>query len=473
MGGERGDMDSFVGAGGLFAVMGHRDAVHLVCLGLHALQHRGTLGVGLVASDGHLLRSRQGAGLVPEALASTRLSQLSGPLAAGLVHGCAEHTGPPESGALDAERMVVGRHRSGQMAVGVSGRFTNGVRLRRELTQAGAMFQTPSDAELLLHLVARSGQKTFVNRLVDALWKVEGAFSLVVLTEARLVAIRDPSGFRPLVLGSLGDAILVASEDAAIRYVGGEVHGAVGPGEIRILDPEGQQSVRPFPRAEPRACVHELVSLAGSDAVVFERSVHTVRIALGQRLASEHPCPGADAVVPVPGSERQATGYAAHSDLPVIQALIADPWVSGPEPLPEGLLELGAQGCWRVVPAAIEGRSLCVVAASSVTGRGLIQIVRTLRQAGAEQIHLRIASPLVHSSCAYGVSSPATDELLHVLHEGNLSEVLGARTVGVLSLSGLRGGVSDAGDPLGLCDACFSGELPLEPEPPDDQLPLF
>lgn len=465
-------MDSFVGASGIFAVMGHRDAPQLAYLGLHALQHRGTLGVGLITSDGHLLRSQHGVGRVPGALARAGLRQLAGPLAAGLVYGSAEHTSPAEPGVVDADRMVLGRYRSGQMAAGVSGRFTNGSRLRRELTQAGAMFQTPSDAELLLHLVAQSGQKTFVNRLVDALWKIEGAFSLVVLTEDRLVAVRDPSGFRPLVLGSLGDAILVSSEDAAIRYVGGEVRRVVGPGEILILDPEGQQSVRPFSGAERHACVHEFVSLAGSDAEIFERPVHAVRIALGEALAAEHPCPGADVVVPVPGAELQAAGYAAVQQRPVVQALLPDPRVMELEPLPEELSESGVRG-WRAVPAAIEGRCLCVVAASSVTGRALSQIVRALHEAGAGAIHLRVASPLVRTVCAYGVSSPATDELLHILHEGSVGEVLGAESVALLSLPVLREVVASAAAPLGLCDACFSGDAPLELEDPDDQLPLF
>jgi len=469
-------VEGFVDASALFAVSGHRDASHLVYLGLHALQHRGSVGVGLAVSDGTLLRYRRGVGLAQGALDSGMLAALPGPIAAGQVWGRHDPGTRIDADAVEGERMVFGRYRDGQLAVAVSGRFTNGTRLRRELKEAGAVFQTPSDAELLLHLIAQSGQKTFVNRLVDALFKVEGAYALLVMAEDRLVAVRDPSGFRPLVLGRLGEAVVVSTEDAAIRFVGGEAVRELAPGEMVILDGRQQQGVAPFPPADRLACVHEFVTLARPDAAVFGRPCHAARVALGERLAKEQPCRDADVVVGLPGSEAISIGYARAHGMPYGHGLLRAPYTARRlEEPPSGVRDFGTRVTWRPVPGVVERRSVCFVVPSLVTGRALRKAVRMLTEAGATGVHLRVASPQVRISCAYGVAGPTTDELLKTVHEGDPAAWLGVRTCGFLSLEALRTvplGVGDEDAP-GVCDACFSGTRPIEPEEGDDQLPLF
>ncbi len=469
-------MEGFRDGSGLFAVAGHREAAHLTYLGLHALQHRGAGGCGLAVSDGHLLRHRSGVGLVQEAMGGGHLQGLTGVTAIGQVWGRDEPSARQDLDGLDAQRMVFARYHGGQAAGAVSGRFTNGTRLRRELKQAGAVLHTPSDAEVLLHMLARSSQRTFVNRLVDALWKIEGAYSLVVCADHRLVALRDPSGFRPLVLGRLGDAVLLSSEDTAIRFVGGEVRREVRPGELVVLDGLGVQSVEPFQKRASAACIHEFVSLARSDAEVFGQRVHAVRRALGTRLAREHPCPDAGVVVGLPDAGgAAAAGYAQEAQLPNEQGLERAPYTGRHYEEPAtGLRDFGMKLTWRPVPSVVQGKVVCLVAPSLVTGRALRKAVRLIRDVGAVGIHVRVASPLVRSACYYGVSSPTVDELAHTNKPDaqELARWLDVRSVAALSAEGLLDVVATGSD-LPVCDACFSGTHPLPPEEPDDQLPLF
>lgn len=463
-------MEGFADAAALFAVAGHRDAAHLAYLGLHALQHRGRGGVALAAADGALVRYRSGSGLVRDAVDARVLASLPGMLAAGHAWGRLDPGDPPEArDALEVERMIHARYRGGQAAAAVSGRFTNGGRLRRELKEAGALLHTPSDGELLLHLVAHSAQKTFVNRLVDALWKVEGAYALVVACEDRVIAVRDPAGFRPLVLGRLGDAVLVASEDTAIRFVGGEVRRDVRPGEMVILDGRNLQSVTPFARREPAACVHESVALARADAAAFGLPVHEFRERVGERLAREHPCLEAEVVTGLPGAgDALANAYARTARVPFQPALLKEPYTTGPVEEPAGSRDFGTRLAIRAIPSVVSGRAVVLVVPSVVTGRGTRRIVRLVLDAGARAVHVRVGSPPVRSACPYGVSSPTTDELLATTRAGDPAEWLGARSLAYLSLEALR----ELAGP-GRCDACFSAERPLVPEEDDDQLPLF
>jgi len=474
-------VEGFTDTGGLFAIAGHREAVHLTYLGLHAQQHRGTDGVGIAASDGSLVRLRHAHGLVAHALDAEVLQRVPGHVAMGMVHGSSERGSAialpsptvETPGRSRGDKLVFGRLTTGQVACAMTGHFTNGARLRRELTKSGALFQTLSDAELLLHLLAQSSQRTFVNRLVDALWKVQGAYCLVVMTEEHLVAVRDPSGFRPLVLGRLGDAMVVATEDSAVRFVGGEFRRDVRPGEMVVFDGRLHQGVRPFPPADLHPCVHEFVSLARPDAQVFGRAVHPVQVALGERLAKDSPCVTADVVIPVPGAEAHAHGFAKAADKPLLDGILRDPFtLRRLEEPPAGLPNFGTRTHFRPIPAAVAGRVVCLVTPSLTTGHVLREAVTLLLEAGAHEVHLRIASAQIRATCPYGVASPAAEQLA-TEHQGDAAQWLGTASVAWLSLAALQQIAAGTTPGDGRCDACFSGKIPLVYEESDDQLPLF
>lgn len=469
-------MDLFVDTSAICAVAGHRDAAHLVSLALHRLQHRGAAGAAVGVADGHQVRFRAVKGPVHAGFDAEALDAMPGALAIGQVFGRLESDERLNGDWPDIDRTVFARHRGGPLVTAVSGRFTNGDRLRRDLIDAGAVFQTLSDAELLLHLVASSAQKTLVNRLVDALWRVEGAYSLLVLSESHLIAVRDPSGFRPLVLGRLGDVSVLATEDGAIRFIGGEARREVHPGELLVLDGRGVQSVTPFVRRDPSACVQEYVSLARTDAAPFGLSAHAVRVALGERLAMLHPSPEAEVVCALPGGgESAALGFARASGLPYEPGLLAEPAVSRRlvEP-PSGIPGFGARARWQVVPAVVADRIVVLVAPSVTTGRTLRTAIRLLHEGGARAVHLRIASPPLRTSCPYGVSGPMPEEMLFTDEDTDRTDAIGARSVAWLSLKDLHEIASAPSEEArGLCDACFSKRRPLEPERLEDQLPLF
>ena len=456
--------------GGLFAVAGHREAAHLSYLGLHALQHRGLAGVGVAVSDGHVLRNHGGSGLVQEVLTGPALQALTGHHAIGQVHAT------PGVGLDDrADRLAVGHVQGGRVAVALLGRLTNGARLRAELKDRHAVFQGRSDAEVLLHLIAHSQQRTFVNRLVDALWKVEGAFCVMVCTEERVVAVRDPRGFWPLLVGRLADGVLLASEDAALRFVGAEVTGELEPGQMVVIDRAGAQTVRPFAPRTRSACARELVLLARADARAFGVSVHEARVHLGEQLAREAPCREGRVVVPVPGAaEAVASGYGRVARLPVQRGLVRAPFTGRrfEEPA-SGVQDFGTRLRWYAVPSVIAGQEVVLVVNVVDGGADTRRLVRLLRDAGAVSVHLRVASPLVRSACFYGVGGPTPDELA-VHHGDQLADWLGVDSLGCVSAVALREGLGAQLAVSGaLCGACFTGDYPLPPEEPDEQLPLF
>jgi amidophosphoribosyltransferase len=470
-------VEELVDSSALFAVSGHRDAAYLAYVGLHAQQHRGVGGVAIAAADGALVRFRRGPGLVQEAIDGAALLGLPGALAIGKTWGTTPHEGEPFElrDAHDADGVVFARYRAGQVAAAVSGRFTNGPRLRRELKEQGALFHTGSDAEILLHLLAVSTQKTFVNRLVDALWKVEGAYSLVVQCEDRVVAVRDPAGFRPLLLGKLQDAVLIASEESAIRLVGGELRRELAPGELVVLDGRAVQSVTPFAACGPAPCVQEWVGVARSESRVAGASVHDLRVSLGERLAEAAPCPDGELVTGWGGSaDGAALGYARASGLPLVHAILREPFTARRfEEPPSGIRDFGTRLYWRVVPGAVTERSVVLVVPSLVTGLGVRKAVLMLVEAGAREVHVRVASPPLNHACPYGVSTPTADELLARLKGPDAVHWLGARTLGTLSAEEL-GAVVDTVQPGGRCDACLTGNRPLAlPTAAEDQLELF
>jgi amidophosphoribosyltransferase len=465
-------LEGFHDESGLFAVFGHRDAAHLTVLGLHALQHRGGGGAAVAVSDGALVRFRRGSGTVRDAIPGAVLDTLPGTLAVGQLWGRPGVEAPADPDA-DACPLGFAKTSAGTIAVAASGRCTNGARLRRELLADGAVLRGGTDGELLVHLIARSTKSTFVNRIVDAAWRLEGAYALIVASEDRLVALRDPAGFRPLVLGRLGDATVLASEDAALRFVGAEVRREIAPGEMVILHERRLETVTPLPRRPSARCVMEHVSVARADATVFGRDVHRARIELGERLADAHPCEEADIVVGLHESgDAVAAGYArAHGK--VCEPAFLSTAVTGrlPEP-PGGLRHFGARLQGRVAAGAVAERTVALVSPTVVTGQVLRRAVRLLLDAGARGVHVRCAAPRAKTLCVYGLRPPTSDEIVAPDADVELAEWLGARSVKFLPIEELRDVLGDAGGE-GLCDACLTGIRPVEPEEADDQLPLF
>ena len=456
---------------GVFGIFGDTEAANLAYLGLHALQHRGQEGAGIAASDGVLIRSHRGLGLVGEVFDAPRLSRLPGSMSVGHVR----YSTAGGSNLRNVQPFVV-RYRDGQVAVAHNGNLVNAAVLKRELEARGSIFNTTSDTEVILHLIAGSVQGTFINRLVDALARVTGAYSLAVMTPTTLVAVRDPMGFRPLVLGRRGNAWVVCSETCALDLIDGEFVREVEPGEMVIIDADGIQSLRPFPRQPRRSCVFEHIYFARPDSVVFGRSVYGQRVALGSLLAEEHPV-AADVVVPVPDSGVPgALGYARQSGIPYQLGLLRSRYVGRTfiEPSQQ-IRDFGVKLKLSPIRAVLEGKRVVVVDDSIVRGTTSRKIVRLLRNAGATEVHLRITAPPTTGGCYYGVDTPNKDELIaHQMDVAQICTHLGADSLGYLSLAGLR---RVEGDDRGkYCEACFSGEYPIapiQPEDPEVQLPLF
>ncbi len=416
------------------------------------------------------MRCHRGRGLVGEVFGPTDLAPLAGAVAIGHVR-----YSTAGGDALRNIQPLVVRSRAGQVAIAHNGNLVNAQRLRQDLEARGSIFNSSADTEVVLHLLAASAQETFVNRLVEALYQVEGAYSMVLLAEGRLVAVRDPWGFRPLVLGRLGEAWVVASESCALDLLGARLIREVEAGEMIIIDAQGLQSLQPLPRRPRRACVFEQIYFARPDSVVFGRPVYGWRHELGRRLAEEHPV-AADVVIPVPDSGLPgALGYAEQSRLPFQLGLLRSHYVGRTfiEPSQQ-IRDLGVKLKLSPVREVLAGRRVVVVDDSLVRGTTARKIVRMLRDQGAAEVHLRITAPPTTGGCFYGVDTPDRDALLAArMSPAQIGAWLEADSLGYLSLEGLR---AVQGEDRGrYCEACFSGDYPVRPgaEGPAQQLPLF
>ncbi len=465
-------MNGFRDESGLFAVYGVHQAAHHTYLGLHALQHRGEGGAGIVASDGEMLRLYRQAGLVQEVFEGPQLQHLSGHIAVGQVSD-----GDPGPFSTDALGPLFGRYQDGQLTLAMNGRLANGVKLRHMLKSEGAVFQTRNDAEIILHLLSNARQRTFVNRLVESLWQVDGAYALVACTEDCLVAVRDPRGFRPLLVGALGDAVVVASEVSAIRQVGGEVVREIEPGEMLVVDSSGSQSVSPFTARSRAACVTELISIAKDDGWFAGLSTYDVRREMGRSLAREARCPSGEVVLAVPGAaDVAALGYSTMSRIPYHCAVLKAPYTGRRFVEPSaGIPAFGTRLQLSVVPAVVEGRRVVLVSMTLLNGQLLKRLIRLIRESGAQEVHVRIASAPVRAVCRCGVIGPAREELASYMYpsELNLAQWLGAASIAFLSLEGVREVLAKKGSDAGFCMACFTGEIPFPMDEADDQLSLF
>jgi amidophosphoribosyltransferase len=442
---------------GIIGVSGVPNAARLAYLGLYSLQHRGQESSGVVVVDSEgVARSHRGMGLVSDVFTESVLAGLPGDTAIG-------HTRYSTAGSsvLANAQPILARYREGPLALGHNGNLTNAAQLRADLVDKGSIFQTSSDSEVLVHLIARSEAREPEDQLLDALERVEGAYSLVVSIGRTLYAIVDGRGFRPLWLGRLGSGHVVASETCAFDLVGATPVRELEPGEfLRIHD--GEVDRLPSLPAKPhRRCIFELVYFSRPDSTIFSRSVDRVRRALGHELAREHPSPGADCVFSVPDSSNaMALGFAEETGLKLEYGLIRNHYVGRTfiNPTQDGRTAK-VKIKFNPVREVLEGKRVVVVDDSLVRGTTSKGLVQMIRAAGAREVHFRVASPPITGPCYYGIDTPTKSELIASSH--SIEEIrrhLGVETLGYLSLAGMLRAAG--GDPSGFCHACFSGQYP-------------
>ncbi|MEN9799888.1 MAG: hypothetical protein RL653_3585 [Pseudomonadota bacterium] len=438
---------------GIFGIHGHKEAANLAYLGLHALQHRGQESAGIAAADDGRLHSHRQLGLVADAFSAEVLGQLPGESAIGHVR----YATAGGRGLANAQPFCI-EYAGGPLAVAHNGNLVNAQQLRDELAAQGAVFQSDSDTEVLLHLVAQADGPTLEQRLAHALRRVQGAYSLVFLAADRLVAVRDPHGLRPLVLGKLRDAWVFASETAALDLIEASYDREVAPGEMVTIGPDGAlRSAFPLPPAPPAKCVFEHIYFARPDATLFGKSAYAVRKRLGAQLASEHPA-DADVVIAVPDSGVPAAmGYAEGAGLPYEVGLIRSHYVGRTFIEPQqAIRHFGVKLKLAAVREVLRGKRVVVVDDSIVRGTTSRKIVKMLKDAGAVSVHLRISSPPTRWPCFYGIDTPSRQELIAATHDvDEIARYVTADSLGYLSLEGVLKAVGD-GD--GFCTACFSGK---------------
>ena len=446
---------------GVFGVYGADGAAALVALGLHALQHRGQEAAGITTFDGREFHTHRAMGHVAGNFDSDDvIRKLRGEIAIG--HNRYSTAGET---ALRNVQPLFAELSSGGFAVCHNGNISNAMTLRRDLVRRGSIFQSTSDTEVIIHLVATSGYRTLLDRFIDALKRVEGAYSLICLTSEGMIACRDPLGVRPLVLGRLGDSYILASETVALDVVGATFLRAVEPGELIIISPRGLRSLRPFETMRPRPCIFEHVYFSRPDSVVDGSSVYQVRKKIGAELARESPVV-ADMVVPVPDSGTPAAiGYAQESGLPFELGIIRSHYVGRTFIQPgDQIRNLGVKLKHNANRAMITGKRIVLIDDSIVRGTTSLKIVQMLREAGAEEVHMRIASPPTRHSCYYGVDTPERSKLLAAqMNVDAMRDYIKVDSLAFLSTDGLYRALGEANrrdDAPQFCDACFTGDYP-------------
>ena len=442
---------------GIIGVSGVPDASRVAYLGLYSLQHRGQESAGMVTVDGAgVARSHRGMGLVSDVFGESVLAGLGGDVAIG-------HTRYSTAGSsvLANAQPILAGYREGSLALAHNGNLTNAESLRADLVAKGSIFQTSSDSEVLIHLIARSEAREPEDQLLDALERVEGAYSLVVTVGRTLYAIVDARGFRPLWLGRLGNGHVVASETCALDLIGATPVRELQPGEfVRIQGPDVDR-LPPLPAKAHRRCIFELVYFSRPDSTIFGRSVDRVRRALGRELAREHPAPGTDCVFSVPDSSNaMALGFAEQAGLKLEHALIRNHYVGRTFINPtQAARNAKVKIKFNPVREVLAGKKVVVVDDSLVRGTTSRELVQMIRQAGAAEVHFRVASAPITGPCYYGIDTPTKSELIASTH--SLEEIrrhLGVETLGYLSLDGMLRAAG--GDPAEFCHACFSGDYP-------------
>ncbi len=442
---------------GLFGVYGHPEAANMTYLGLYALQHRGQESAGIVSSDTHALHSYRNMGLVSEIFTGDVLKRLPGRSAIGHVRYSTAGT----SDLKNAQPFTVHYARGG-LAIAHNGNLTNAHILRDELEAHGSIFQSTMDTEIIIHLIALSNEHDLANRIVRALKQVEGAYCLLFLSDDEMIAVRDPHGFRPLVLGRQKKAYLVASETCAFDLIGAEFEREIEPGEMVLINKDGLHSFSPFTPARPSHCVFEFIYFARPDSFIFGRNVYGVRRELGIQLARENPAE-ADIVIPTPDSGFSASiGYGHQSHIPIELGLIRNHYVGRTfiEPK-QSIRHFGVKIKLNPVKELIRGKRVVVIDDSIVRATTSRKIIKMIRRSGAERIHVRISSPPITHPCFFGIDTPMKSELIassHTIEE--INHYITSDTLGYLSLEGLKQCVGD--DNTSFCYACFSGGYPIK-----------
>ena len=442
---------------GVFGIFGPEEAAKLTYLGLYSLQHRGQESAGIAASDGVQFRVERSMGLVQEVFTPDVISRLPGFAAIG-------HTRYSTAGdtSLSNAQPLASDCNKGKLALAHNGNLTNALELRRNLEHKGSIFQTTSDTEVVIHLIARSKIGNLSGAIADALGQVEGAYSLLILTRDEIFAIRDPRGFRPLALGRRQDGWAAASETCAFDLIGAEYVRDVEPGEMVRISRSGVESIRFAPEKPRQHCIFEHVYFARPDSIVFGKPVNPTREKLGRLLAREHPT-NADIVVPVPDSGVPAAiGYAAESGIPFRMGLIRNHYIGRTFIEPEqAIRDFGVRLKLNPVRNLLEDRRVVLVDDSIVRGTTSRKIVRMVREAGAAEVHMRISCPPTISPCHYGVDTPTKSELIASRNSvEEIREFIGADSLGYLSLESLRAAVEDSEGHF--CTSCYTGAYPTE-----------
>ncbi|CAN5178991.1 amidophosphoribosyltransferase [soil metagenome] len=456
-----GNDDKFHEECGVFGVFGHQDAAALTVLGLHALQHRGQEGGGIVTYDGTAFHSERHAGLVGDNFTRREvIDTLTGDRAIGHVR-YATHGG---IGTRNIQPFFA-EFSGGGFAVAHNGNLTNALALQRELQRRGSIFQSTSDTEVILHLIATSNRPLLVDRVIDALGRVEGAYSLVCLSTKKMIGCRDPLGVRPLVLGTLDGAPILASETCALDIIGARFVRDVAPGEMVIVTPEGIESRFPFAAVKSRFCIFEYVYFARPDSSVEGRGVYEVRKRIGEELAREHPA-AADLVVPVPDSGTPAAiGFSTAAGLPFDLGIIRNHYVGRTfiEPT-DAIRHMGVRLKHNANRDVLAGKRVVLVDDSIIRGTTSQKIVKMIRDAGAAEVHMRIASPPTTDSCFYGVDTPEKANLIAArMSVAEMADFIKVDSLAFLSIGGLYralGAAARDSESPQFCDACFTGAYP-------------
>lgn len=465
-------LDKFREECGVFGIYGHPEAANMAYLGLHALQHRGQESAGIATTDGHRIYRHGEMGLVNDIFTTSVIDKLPGTMAIG--HNRYSTTGESLNENIQPISVTYSR---GGLAVAHNGNLVNAHEIRKDLEERGAIFQSSSDTEVIIHLMAKSRGDHILDRLIETLNQIRGAYSLLILTEKCLLAVRDPRGFRPLSIGRLGDSWVFSSETCALDLIEADFVRDVSPGEVLMVDQDGLTSFFPFPKMKSSPCIFEYIYFARPDSVIDGISVYEARKKMGLQLSHEAPVQ-ADVVVAVPDSGVPAAiGYAEGLGLPLEWGLIRNHYVGRTfiEPS-QSIRHFGVKLKLNPSRSAIEGKRIVLIDDSIVRGTTSRKIVKMVRAAGATEVHVRISSPPTMNPCFYGIDTPTHQELIAYSHQvEEIRRYITADTLGYLSLEGLRGAVRPdmERDAVSFCEACFSGDYPVSFPKDETQMSLW
>jgi amidophosphoribosyltransferase len=445
---------------GIFGVYNHREASNITYLGLHSLQHRGQESAGIASTDGSTMYNKREMGLVSDIFDEQVLEGVKGHAAIGHVR----YSTAGSSDIKNAQPFVVG-YSKGSLAIAHNGNLTNAKIIREELENFGSIFQSTMDTEVIVHLIALSHENATLDRLISALRRIEGSYSLLLLTDKEMIAVRDPYGFRPLVMGKLKDSYVFSSETCAFDLIEAEYVREVEPGEVVHVTPDGVRSYSPLKKAEPRRCIFEYIYFARPDSQIFGRTVYPVRKAFGRELAGESNIE-ADIVVPVPDSGISAAiGYSQASGIPFEMGLIRNHYVGRTfiEPK-ESIRHFGVKLKLNAAHDTVKGKRIVVVDDSIVRATTGRKIITMLRQQGAKEVHFRVTSPPTRFPCFYGIDIASRSELIASSHDlEEINRYMTSDTLQYLSIEGMKKAIGNGSESFrySFCDACFSGHYPL------------